>query len=189
MRALGQFVATVASIILPLFWDSWRSGAARRSGPVTSWLAPTSPPSSGCSSPSASSSRKKPTAALVDDPNAVIEHKLYWGAVATRQEGMYLPAVLNSPYTTEVVRPPMSYGKDERDIDKAVWELPIPAFDPTDAKHARIAEIGEAEAQRIAELKFDDSKSYIQIRRTLRAFLLSSPDAEELDLLVTELLG
>jgi hypothetical protein len=129
------------------------------------------------------------TAALVDDPNAVIEHKLYWGTVATRQEGMYLLAVLNSPYTTEAVRPLMSYGKDERDIDKAVWELPIPDFDLADPKHVRIAEIGKAEAERIAELKFEDGKSYIQIRRTLRDFLLSSPDAEELDLLVTELLG
>ncbi|MFF1491350.1 N-6 DNA methylase [Streptomyces sp. NPDC058304] len=129
------------------------------------------------------------TAALVDDPNAIIEHKLYWGTVATRQEGMYLLAVLNSPYTTEAVRPLMSYGKDERDIDKAVWELPIPDFDPADAQHGRIAEIGEAEFQRIAELKFEDGKSYIQIRRTLRDFLLSSPDAEELDQLVTELLG
>ncbi|WP_445284508.1 N-6 DNA methylase [Streptomyces sp. DSM 118148] len=129
------------------------------------------------------------TAALVDDPNAIIEHKLYWGTVATRQEGMYLLAVLNSPYTTEVVRPLMSYGKDERDIDKAVWELPIPAFDPADPKHARIAEIGEAEAQRIAELKFEEGKSYIQLRRALRDFLLSSPDAEELDQLVTEMLG
>lgn len=129
------------------------------------------------------------SAALVDDPNAVIEHKLYWGTVATRQEGMYLLAVLNLPYTTEAVRPLMSYGKDERDIDKAVWELPIPVFEPTDPKHARISEIGEAEAQRIAELKFDENSSYIQIRRTLRDFLLSSPDAEELDQLVTELLG
>ncbi|MFJ3214803.1 N-6 DNA methylase [Kitasatospora sp. NPDC086801] len=129
------------------------------------------------------------TAALVDDPNAIIEHKLYWGSVATRQEGMYLLAVLNSPYTTEAVRPLMSYGKDERDIDMAVWELPIPDFDPADAKHARIAAIGEAEAQRIAELQFDEGKSYIQIRRTLRDFLLSSTDAEELDQLVTELLG
>ncbi|MFI6466717.1 N-6 DNA methylase [Streptomyces sp. NPDC050538] len=129
------------------------------------------------------------TAALVDDPNTVIDHKLYWGTVATRQEGMYLLAVLNSPYTTEAVRPLMSYGKDERDIDKAVWELPIPNFDRTDSKHVRISEIGEMEAGRIAELKFDENSSYIQIRRALRDFLLSSPDAEELDLLVTELLG
>jgi hypothetical protein len=41
------------------------------------------------------------TAALVDDPNAIIDHKLYWGTVATREEGMYLLAVLNSAYTTE----------------------------------------------------------------------------------------
>ncbi|WP_181801436.1 N-6 DNA methylase [Streptomyces shenzhenensis] len=129
------------------------------------------------------------TAALVDDPNAIIDHKLYWGTVSTRQEGTYLLAVLNSSYSTEAVRPLMSYGKDERDIDKAVWELPIPDFDPTDAKHVRIAELGEAEHQRIAELKFEEGKSYIQIRRTLRDFLLSSPDAEELDQLVTELLG
>ncbi|MFE1755920.1 Eco57I restriction-modification methylase domain-containing protein, partial [Streptomyces anandii] len=129
------------------------------------------------------------TAALVDDPNAIIDHKLYWGTVSTRQEGMYLLAVLNSSYSTEAVRPLMSYGKDERDIDKAVWELPIPDFDAADDAHARIAELGEAEYQRIAELKFEDGKSYIQIRRTLRDFLLSSPDAEELDQLVTELLG
>ncbi|MFE3033014.1 Eco57I restriction-modification methylase domain-containing protein [Streptomyces canus] len=129
------------------------------------------------------------TAALVDDPHAVIDHSLYWAKVATRHEGMYLLALLNAPRLTEVARPLMSYGKDERHIDKAVWELPIPDFDPTDAKHVRIAEIGEAEHQRIAELKFEGGKSYIQIRRTLRDFLLSSPDAEELDQLVTELLG
>ncbi|MCX5126864.1 hypothetical protein [Streptomyces sp. NBC_00347] len=53
----------------------------------------------------------------------------------------------------------------------------------------RIVELGEAEALRIAELKFDGDSSYIKIRRTLRDFLLTSPDAEELDQLVTELLG
>ncbi|MEU1576209.1 N-6 DNA methylase [Streptomyces collinus] len=128
------------------------------------------------------------SAALVNDPNVVIEHGLYWAAVATRQEGMFLLALLNAPHLTDVVRPLMSYGKDERHIDKVVWELPIPDFDPTDAKHVRIAELGDAEAGRIAELKFDENSSYIQIRRALRDFLLSSPDAEELDQLVTELL-
>ncbi|MFI6020582.1 hypothetical protein ACIBCP_23445 [Streptomyces sp. NPDC051287] len=129
------------------------------------------------------------TAALVDDSNVVIDHSLYWAAVATRQEAMFLLALLNAPHLTDVVRPLMAYGKDERHIDKAVWDLPIPDFDPADTKHSRIAEIGEAECQRIAELNFEDGKSYIQIRRTLRDFLLSSPDAEELDQLVTELLG
>ncbi|MEK8170590.1 hypothetical protein NKH77_16240 [Streptomyces sp. M19] len=57
-----------------------------------------------------------------------------------------------------MVRPLMSYGKDERDIDKAVWELPIPEFDPSDATHARIAEIGAAEHNRITELRLDKNK-------------------------------
>ncbi|MEU7329257.1 hypothetical protein [Streptomyces parvus] len=70
-----------------------------------------------------------------------------------------------------------------------MWELPIPDFDPADAKHVRLAELGEAEHQRIAELKFEEGKSYIQIRRAVRSFLLNSTDAEELDQLVTELLG
>jgi hypothetical protein len=129
------------------------------------------------------------TAALVDDSNAIIDHSLYWAAVATRQEGMFLLAVLNAPRLTDAVRPLMSYGKDERHIDKAVWDLPIPDFDPSDPKQVRIAELGEAEFRRIAELKFEGNKNYIVLRRALRDFLLSSPDAEELDQLITELLG
>jgi hypothetical protein len=62
-------------------------------------------------------------AALVENPTAVCEHKLYWGAVANRAEGLYLCSILNSPLITDLVRPLMSYGKDERDIDKHVWKL------------------------------------------------------------------
>ncbi|EST27586.1 hypothetical protein [Streptomyces roseochromogenus] len=55
-----------------------------------------------------------------------------------------------------------------RHIDKAVWELPIPEFDPANLKHVQIAELGEAEARRIADLKFDEDSSHIQIRPSLR---------------------
>jgi hypothetical protein len=34
----------------------------------------------------------------------------------------------------------MSYGKDERDIHKHVWQLPIPKFDPAAADHQRIVD-------------------------------------------------
>ncbi|MBV9022745.1 MAG: N-6 DNA methylase [Streptomycetaceae bacterium] len=128
------------------------------------------------------------TAALVDDPTAVIEHKLYWGTVATREEGMYLCAILNSPALTEVVRPLMSYGKDERDIDKAVWQLPIPEFDPFNATHARLAEIGSAQAEHITELVLDESKGFVKLRQVIRSVLADSTMAEELDQLVRLLL-
>ncbi|MFJ8152511.1 N-6 DNA methylase [Streptomyces sp. NPDC094468] len=128
------------------------------------------------------------SAALVDDPGAVIDHKLYWGTVSSREEGMYLCAILNAPALTEVVRPLMSYGKDERDIDKAVWQLPIPQFDSANPGHQRLAEIGEAEAQRIAALVLDESKNFVKLRQVVRSIIADSPDAEELDQLVRLLL-
>ncbi|MCT9003491.1 N-6 DNA methylase [Streptomyces rhizosphaerihabitans] len=127
-------------------------------------------------------------AALVDDSSSVIDHTLYWGTVATREEGMYLCAILNAPALTEVVRPLMSYGKDERHIDKAVWQLPIPQFNPTHATHQRLAEIGTAEAQRIAALELDESKNFVKLRQVIRSVIVDSPDAEELDLMVRLLL-
>ncbi|WP_326811249.1 N-6 DNA methylase [Streptomyces scopuliridis] len=128
------------------------------------------------------------SAALVDDPNAIIDHKLYWGTVATLEEGMYLCAILNSPALTEIVRPMMSYGKDERDIDKAVWQLPIPEFDPLNTGHLRLAEIGAAQAEHISELVLDESKSFVKLRQVIRSILADSPEAEELDQLVRLLL-
>jgi len=128
------------------------------------------------------------TAALLDAPEAVIEHNLYWGTVATREEGMYLCAILNTPALTELVRPLMSYGKDERHIDKAVWQLPIPDFDPENQTHSRLAELGTAEANRIADLQLDEEKNFVKLRQVVRSVLADSPDAEELDQLVRLLL-
>ncbi|MEF9904671.1 N-6 DNA methylase [Streptomyces sp. P9-A2] len=128
------------------------------------------------------------SAALVDNPSAVIDHKLYWGTVATREEGMYLCAILNAPALTEIVRPLMSYGKDERDIDKAVWQLPIPQFDPANPSHQRLAELGAVEATRIAALELDESKNFVKLRQVVRSVIADSPDAEELDQLVRLLL-
>ncbi|WP_058045498.1 N-6 DNA methylase [Streptomyces roseifaciens] len=128
------------------------------------------------------------SAALVEDPNAVIDHVLYWGTVASREEGMYLCAILNTPALTEVVRPLMSYGKDERHIDKAVWQLPIPEFDPLSATHNRLVALGAAQAEHIAELVLDESKGYVKLRQVVRSVLADSPEAEELDQLVRLLL-
>ena len=128
------------------------------------------------------------SAALVDDPSAVIDHTLYWGTVASREEGMYLCAILNAPALTEVVRPLMSYGKDERHIDKAVWQLPIPVFDPANSGHQRLAELGAVEAARIAALELDETRNFVKLRQVLRSVIANSPDADELDVLVRLLL-
>ncbi|MEU2399939.1 hypothetical protein ABZ764_18345 [Streptomyces pseudogriseolus] len=101
---------------------------------------------------------------------------------------MYLCAILNTPALTEVVRPLMSYGKDERHVDKAVWQLPIPEFDPANPGHQRLAELGAAEGARIAALELDETKNFVKLRQVVRSVIATSPDAEELDDLVRLLL-
>jgi hypothetical protein len=128
-------------------------------------------------------------AAKLRDPRGVLNNKLYWCAARSEEEANYLCALLNSPVTTEFVRPLMSYGKDERDVHKHVWKLPIPEFDPTHRALARLAELG-ALAERLAgEIDFDPDVHFATSRRRIRERLVENPDAREIDDLVYELLS
>lgn len=128
-------------------------------------------------------------AALVETPNAVTEHKLYWGAVNSREEGWYLCAILNCPELTQLVRPLMSYGKDERDIDKHVWKLLIPLYDPAVPGHRRLSELGQKEAELVAALELDEQASYITLRQRVRQALAAGSYAAEIEDIVTGLIG
>lgn len=128
-------------------------------------------------------------AALVETTNAVTEHKLYWGAVKNREEGRYLCAILNCPELTQLVRPFMSYGKDERDIDKSIWKMPIPIYDPANPTHARLSELGRLEAELITELDLDEQANYITLRRQARQALAAGDYAREIEDLVIDLIG
>ena len=66
---------------------------------------------------------------------------LYWATAASTAEALYLCAILNSPTFTELVRPFMSYGKDERHFDKHIWQLPIPLYDPTNSTLRLISQV------------------------------------------------
>jgi SAM-dependent methyltransferase len=128
-------------------------------------------------------------AALVEEPLAVIEHKLYWGAITGHAEGWYLCAILNCPELTQLVRPLMSYGKDERDIDKHVWELPIPLYNSADPIHQRLSYLGYEEAKVVAALSINEKGNYITLRQQVREILAARNDASEVTDLVTELLA
>ncbi|MEO3795395.1 hypothetical protein ABGB14_34710 [Nonomuraea sp. B10E15] len=109
---------------------------------------------------------------------------LYWGTVNSRHEGYYLCAILNSPELTEFVRPLMSYGKDERHIDKHVWKLPIPLYKAENQVHARLAELGARQAEFVAGLGLDEGANFVGLRRTVRKALPTAPEADEVDELV-----
>ena len=82
----------------------------------------------------------EPTAALLDDDMAIVDHLLYWVACKDAQEAYYLLAIINSDALREAVRPLMSKGQfGARDLHKHLWKLPIPEFDPGDPLHVAIS--------------------------------------------------
>lgn len=127
-------------------------------------------------------------AAVVTDHRPIIDHKLYWGAVGSESEAHYLVGILNAPVTTELAQPLMSYGKDERDIDKSVWKLPIPAFDPDNEIHTEIAALARQFAEEVAAQTFT-TDNFVTIRRGVRAYIATSDPGQKLDRLVADLLG
>lgn len=126
-------------------------------------------------------------AALITDPQVIIDHTLYWATVATEQEGQYLVGILNAPVLTDLVRPLMSYGKDERHVDKHVWKLPIPTYDPDDPVHQEIVELATRLSDQVSNLQFT-SDYFVTVRKQIRQHLASSSDGKRLNGLVAQLL-
>ena len=123
------------------------------------------------------------------DRRAVIEHKLYWATAASTAEAHYLCAVLNAATFTELARPFMSYGKDERDFDKHIWQLPVPLFVPADDLHARLSARGAELEAAIGGIELVAGRQFSAVRRDLRGFLAESEAGRDVEALVEELLS
>jgi hypothetical protein len=129
-------------------------------------------------------------AAKLRNRRAFVANGLYWASVSSEAEADFLCAILNSPVTTELTRPLMSYGKDERDIHKHVWELPIPTFDPKDAVHRRVSELGEkASHLLLTDFVIDPALHFSATRRHMREYFFATEPGIELSELVFELLS
>jgi SAM-dependent methyltransferase len=107
-------------------------------------------------------------AATLTNSSAIIEHKLYWAPVASRDEAQYLTAILNSTVLTAAVGPMQARGEhNARDFDKYVFQIPIPLYDPEDAEHARLVVLAE-KAERVAgaiklpDVRFERQRKYIR---------------------------
>ena len=83
----------------------------------------------------------------------------------------------------------MSYGKDERDIHKAPWELPIPIFDASDKVHARLSELGLALERIAATFPINANLHFAATRRHIRQFLEETSEAREINEIVYELIS
>lgn len=106
------------------------------------------------------------TAARVD-ANAVIDHKLYWGAVSSLDEARYLVAVLNSHTLRRRVVPLQNLGLfGPRDFDKYVFAVPVPVYDPASDLHADLAE-WSSQAEQIAAATDVESLEFRAARKKI----------------------
>lgn len=128
-------------------------------------------------------------ASRVNDRRVLIDFLLYWATAASTSEALYLCAILNSATFTELVRPFMSYGKDERDFAKHIWQIPIPLYDQTDDLHTRLSARGAELEAAIQELEIDATRFFSAVRRDIRGFIAESEAGQDVEALVEELLS
>ena len=137
-----------------------------------------------------------PTAALLHDDDAIVDYKLFWTACRDLREANYLLAVINSEALAEDVNKyttPNWAGKT-RDLQKHLWKLPIPEFDPNDPLHAEVSAAGEAAAEgaarQLAQLREERDRVTVTIaRRELRKWLRASPEGKSVEDAVGRLLN
>ncbi len=129
-------------------------------------------------------------ASIVTDPEAVIDHKLYWATVQSHEEAHYLIAVLTSETSRRRVESLQSRGQwGARDFDKVMWTLPIAEFDPENPLHTDLATAGQHAESIAAQVPLKESSYFITARRQIRTALVDSGAAGEINDMVAEMLG
>ena len=129
-------------------------------------------------------------ACRLEDTDTVIEHKLYWAPMASRDEARYVTAVLNSNTLRDAVTPLQSRGQhNPRDFDTSVFMVPFPGFDEDDGVHRRIAALAERAEAVAADVDVDAHRTFQRARRAVREALLEAGVQTDLDRAVAELLA
>ena len=91
----------------------------------------------------------EPTAAIVRDKYAIIDHKAFQTECQTEKEAHYVTAILNSNELASQAKPfcTTNWAKKIWAFHKHGWKLPIPRYDAGDALHVRLSELGETAEQ------------------------------------------
>lgn len=128
-------------------------------------------------------------ASVINDAQAVVEHKLYWSSAASLDEARYLAGILNSPALGEIVGPYQSRGAfGARDFDKYVWYPPIPEYDGENTEHRSLVEISTQAEQRMNEIEIPSGTGFQRARKLMRDSLKSEGLLDNADALVRSLL-
>ena len=140
-----------------------------------------------------------PTAAMVEGTTTITDYTLYWVACKSIEEANYLLAIINSDALEEAVNPFMARGQfGARHLQKHLWKLPIPEYDPANPLHADISAAGksasEGAARELARVRAEREASgrvfsVTVARRELRGWLRGSSEGGRVEEAVSELLS
>ena len=129
------------------------------------------------------------TACRIDDPQAIVDHTLYWAAVESVEEAQYLQTILNSDEVHAKIEPLMSEGLfGKRHIDKYVFAAGFPMYDPGSELHQQLAAAGARAEAVAAEVDVSTAGSFQLARRQVRA-ALGGQVGDEIEQLVHTLLA
>ncbi len=128
-------------------------------------------------------------ASRINDRRMIIDNSLYWATAASTIEALYLCAILNTATFTDLVRPFMSYGKDERDFHKHIFQISIPLFDSADDLHNRLSARGAELEAAVAKFGIESGRHFAAVRRDIRGFIGESEAGRDVEALVEELLS
>ncbi len=138
----------------------------------------------------------RPTAAIIDTHDAIIDYTLFWAPCKDLQEAHYVLAIINSRALYETAKPLMAKGQfGARHLQKHLWKLSIPEYDTTNCLHQNIATAGQAAAsgaaQQLKVLRQERGAavSTTIVRRELRRWLAQSGEGEQIETLVKQLLA
>ena len=136
-----------------------------------------------------------PTAAVIEDDEAIVENILNWIACSSKAEADYLLAVINSDALYDAIKPFMPKGQfGARHVHKHLWRLPIPEFDGGDSLHVSIAGAGRQAAagveRELGNLRQRFPRLTVTIaRREIRKWLRESAEGKRVEEVVGLLLG
>jgi hypothetical protein len=137
-----------------------------------------------------SKSGSQPAAAVIRDADLIIDNRLYYSRAKTLSEANYLVAILNSETARAAAEHWQSEGQwGKRDFDKAIFNLPIPPYDPDQRLHRDLAKAAERAEKVAARVDLAESEHFTRARARIRRALIADGVAGRIEGMVAELIG
>ena len=138
----------------------------------------------------------QPTASILRDDTVIVDYKLFWVACETIDEANFLLGIINSETLATAVNQftTPNWSGNTRDLQKHLWKLPIPEYNPSQELHTDIAKAGakaaSGSAAKLAKLRElrGDKLTVTIARRELRTWLRTSTEGKAVETAVGRLL-